>query len=273
MGLFKPAWQSDNQEKALRAVEKETDQIKLAVIANNAPLDNVRVAAVNKLTNQTVLAEMAKHEKNEWIYVAAVKILTDQATLAYVAKNRNSSYERKVAVQKLSNQRILAEIAQNDNDYDVQKTAFGNITNQYFLEEIARNTGCFLRNSAVEQLKNQEILIDIARNDKNDDIRIDAAIRLTDKSIAQSVYADIVNNGKDVYCRAGAIQALTDKEMLMEIASSDSKEKYSVEMNVIVDFDESMGDKYATRNVDLREKAHNRIMQLNELEHIQKNNR
>ena len=44
MGLFKPAWQSDNEEKALSAVDKETN-IK---IATQALLDSVRNKANRK---------------------------------------------------------------------------------------------------------------------------------------------------------------------------------------------------------------------------------
>ena len=45
MGLFKPAWMSVDKEKALRAVQKETDRQKLIVAARNAPLSIVRDAA------------------------------------------------------------------------------------------------------------------------------------------------------------------------------------------------------------------------------------
>ena len=58
MGLFAPAWQSnDNRgiEYMLRwsAVEKETDQATLAEIAENAPLIDVRIAAAGKITGRS----------------------------------------------------------------------------------------------------------------------------------------------------------------------------------------------------------------------------
>jgi hypothetical protein len=49
MWFFKPAWMSDNKEKALKAVSKETDQAKLTKIFNSAPLFDVRLAAFRKL--------------------------------------------------------------------------------------------------------------------------------------------------------------------------------------------------------------------------------
>ena len=51
MGFFKPAWQSENEEKALKAVEKETNQKKLEEIAQNAMICTVRKNAIFKLVN------------------------------------------------------------------------------------------------------------------------------------------------------------------------------------------------------------------------------
>ncbi|MDL2237871.1 hypothetical protein LJC56_08610 [Christensenellaceae bacterium OttesenSCG-928-K19] len=59
MGLFKPAWQSDNEEKVLKAVANETDKRKLVEIALKAPLDNARVEAIKKINDQSVLFNIA----------------------------------------------------------------------------------------------------------------------------------------------------------------------------------------------------------------------
>ena len=55
MSLFRPAWQTDNEKRALRAIKKETDQTKLLEIARNAPLDSAKVAALWKITDQAVI--------------------------------------------------------------------------------------------------------------------------------------------------------------------------------------------------------------------------
>jgi len=60
MGLFKPAWQSDNYDKAMKAVNKETNQIKLFNVVKYAPLEHVRIAALKKLNDQSILAKIAK---------------------------------------------------------------------------------------------------------------------------------------------------------------------------------------------------------------------
>jgi len=49
MDFFKPAWQSENQEKALEAVKKIFKENKLNQIANQATNEGVKKAAVLKL--------------------------------------------------------------------------------------------------------------------------------------------------------------------------------------------------------------------------------
>jgi hypothetical protein len=46
MGLFKPAWQSANKEKALAAVRNLDDQKQIAMAAQNAADLDVRLAAI-----------------------------------------------------------------------------------------------------------------------------------------------------------------------------------------------------------------------------------
>ena len=64
MGLFKPAWQSKNQEKALKAVGKEKNQTNLEEIAINAPLENVRKKA------ESVLSDIRRQKINDLILEA-----------------------------------------------------------------------------------------------------------------------------------------------------------------------------------------------------------
>lgn len=51
MGLFKPAWMSENKEKAIKAVEKMKDKKQLTEAAENAPLEDVRKKAEDVLVN------------------------------------------------------------------------------------------------------------------------------------------------------------------------------------------------------------------------------
>lgn len=66
MGLFKPAWMTDKhgkRDKALAAVRKVTDQARLAKIAREAPLGEVRTEAVSRLTDQDALYDIATSDR------------------------------------------------------------------------------------------------------------------------------------------------------------------------------------------------------------------
>ena len=61
MGLFKPAWLSDNERKALKSIEKITNENLLIEIAENKDvLMSVRKAAALKITNENLLMVLVK---------------------------------------------------------------------------------------------------------------------------------------------------------------------------------------------------------------------
>jgi hypothetical protein len=65
-----------------------------------------------------------------------------------------------------------------------------------------------VREAAVKKLTDQNLLVDVAKNGKHEDARIEAADRLKDKSIAQEVYADIASTSVDSYSRENACEKL-----------------------------------------------------------------
>jgi hypothetical protein len=69
MGLFTPAWKSKNEEIALKAVGKITDQRKLAEIAKNAPLINVRHKAFKNISDLDILLMIAEYERAPFVYL------------------------------------------------------------------------------------------------------------------------------------------------------------------------------------------------------------
>jgi hypothetical protein len=134
MGLFTPAWKSKNKKRALRAVEKITDQIKLARVAKEAWTWEVRKAAVKKLTGQSALAD--------------------------IAKNASNSHVRKAAVEKLTDQNALADIVKNDVDWDVRRAA----VERLFASDKLKDVVEYFSNIDISNVKNNaSILIPIAK--------------------------------------------------------------------------------------------------------------
>jgi hypothetical protein len=143
------------EERALKAVTKMTDQQELARVAKEASNAYVlRIAAVKKLTDQAVLADIAKNAEDSWLRLAAVANLTDQAVLADVAKNHTEWYTGCKAVAKLTDQDMLVDVAKNGKIY-------------------------YVRKEAVKKVTNQDILAFIAKSDKHEDVREAARVKLT----------------------------------------------------------------------------------------------
>jgi len=123
MRLFRPAWDSKNEKRAVKAVEKLTDEVLLARIAKEARCWRARIAAVEKLTDQNVLADIAENANEYHLRKAAVEKLTELNVLADVAKNGTDSYDRKKAVKKLTDQSVLAYVAKNNTNSNVRIVA------------------------------------------------------------------------------------------------------------------------------------------------------
>ena len=168
MGFFKPAWQSDDwrkQEKALREVEKEANQRKLAEIAKYAPLADVSKRAIEKITDQSILFDVAKN-----------------------AKNKRTGHDEFLAIEKLTDQYALADIAKNDEDWTVRRAAIGNIFDQDILIDITkREIDWRVRLQAVIKITDKSALERIAMSDSNYHVRREAVGKITDKSILEKI--------------------------------------------------------------------------------------
>jgi hypothetical protein len=204
MGLFTPAWKSENEKRALKAVAKMTNQRKLARAAKDALHCSVRQAAVEKLTNQALLADVAKNAKDDnrgWgvtlsdVRQAAVEKLTDQTLLADVAKNAkntDTSWRRtgsdvcQAAVRKLTDPILLADVAKYAEDNYARKSAVEKLTDPTVLACIARNDINYLvRKTAtveligpVEKCTDPAVLVDAAKNDGSVTVRKEAIVNL-----------------------------------------------------------------------------------------------
>jgi hypothetical protein len=197
MGLFEPAWMTDDTNKlfkALRSVEKIKDQETLAKAAQSAPRHEIRVAAMDKLTDQEILADLAKNVALSDVRRQAVVKLTDQALVAEVAKNDENIAVRTAAVERLTNQADLADIAKSEKDKDILILVISLLTDQDALAYMTKN---------YEDWK----------------IRFNAALKLTDQALAQEVYSDVIKyeNIGDAK-RKQLVEVLTDQKALAYVA-------------------------------------------------------
>jgi len=254
MSLFKPAWQSENKEKALKAVEKVKKQTKLVEIAKNSKLKEVRILACEKLTGQPELAEVAKYGSSFDVGLAAVEKLTGQIELIDVAQNTSQIMGDKIrvkAVKKINDQRILTDIAMNHEESSVRIAAAENLINCEFIQEVYAGIAKFKSLSECERrivfskITDQNLLFDIART-TNIAIREYALLSMTDKTLKQEVYAFLAkqcpiekskyNNGED-YEGSTALIYLTDKSLIADVAENACDESIRIKALIkLVDF-------------------------------------
>ena len=220
MGLFKPDWKTYDEsktDKALRAVEKETNQTKLLEIAKNAPLDRVRLVAVRKLVDQAALADVAKNAIDHTLRLAVAEKLVDQAALADVAKNAKDSDVQLAAAEKLTDQAVAQKI----------------------FADLAKNvTECNVRLAAVRKLVDQVVLADVAKNDSYSYVRLAAAEKLTDQAVAQKIFADVAKNDDFSYGRLAAAEKLIDRALAQKITAEIAKNKKEIEEKSAKTFDD-----------------------------------
>jgi hypothetical protein len=200
--FLKFAWQSGNMKRALKAVEKLTDNGKLARVVEEADNKDVRIAAVKKITDEVILKELVtkgigywNKQKLMYVYEVAreklceklcekVEKLTDQNLLVDIAKNNEYSGVCIVAVEKLTDQSVLGDIAKHGRHSDVREAAVEKLTDLTIFADIAKNSEYSdVRRAAVEKITDKEILKDVVLKDSNVDVLIAAIKKITDKDV------------------------------------------------------------------------------------------
>ena len=133
MGLFKPAWMGESNDKALKSVQKETDQTKLTEIAKTSPHWNLRRAAVDKLTDQRALADIAKNDSAFDVRFSAIRAICN-CNKSFISRTMWDNL-----FSALTDQSMIADIFGNYDDADVKWGAFRKLTDKTILHDIAKN--------------------------------------------------------------------------------------------------------------------------------------
>ena len=224
MGLFKPAWMSNNEEKAIMAVKSLVGN-DLVLAARTAPSVNIRIEAINRLTEQSILANFAKYDNDIFVREAAMKKITDQSILADFARNTKDWTQLYAVVENLTDQSVLEEIAKNDEfSFELHVAAIEKLTNNFTLTEIAKNDNMYYeeRIAAAEKLPDQTILKSLAKNAENWMVLNRAVRNISD----QSILVDLVNNSREIIDFTTGLDELIgmleDKTVLVEIAYDDN---------------------------------------------------
>jgi len=239
--LFRPAWNSKNEKIAVEAVNELKDEIKLKRAATKARCWQARIAATEKLQKMYfhIVGDFQTTRSKERMRAAAN--LTNQDMLTDVAKRGVDHDVSKVAVEKLTSQVLLTDVAKYAEFWDVRLLAAEKLTDQYLVQEvyadIAKNAmkrkivggqPAPPRNPhkghwqegvrMVENLTDQFLLADVAKYANICDVRLLAADKLTDQTLAQEVYTEFAKDNNNFYADAYITEKLTNQVLLAGIA-------------------------------------------------------
>jgi len=262
--FFKPAWQSEDEGKALRAIEKITSQEKLAEIIKSPECpDNNEFCEliIGKITDQSILVDIAKSVNNYSLRKIAADKCTDRSLVqeAYIeiARNSANAKEQVAAIQKLSsqtlqeNQTLLADIAKkfivNKTDNSLIKAVISKITGQSILEDLVMNSSVSDNQTdiIIKNITDQTMLENIARRAPGTYARTCAVKRLT----GQTVLEDFARNAdSDNHVKHAAMRAITDQSILAKIVRAEHADESLTEQMIKKISDKSLLAEIANDN-------------------------
>lgn len=215
-GLFKPAWNSKDPERRMKAVAAiKVDRTvkgiqRLVNVVENAAYEDVR---------QQALMRLAIENKVYDVGFDVVSKITDEEILAKVAMNgsyRETCFE---ALRKISKPQLLAQIAVSEIEGDARDTqyyretgkmrarvdralreviiaAIARITDQNVLVRVAlEDRWAPTRQAAIEAVTDQSVLEKVAFHDAAVEVRGSAIARLTDKALARQAFHELFCDG------------------------------------------------------------------------------
>lgn len=291
MGFFKPAWMSNDNDKGLKFVEKETDSSKLAEIAKNAPNVDVRIAAVKKIDDQDDLNYIVRNDQDRWVRDAAVRRITDQSILADYAKNNQDEGVRYEAVARLNMQTVLMEIAEDDETPTLRRIAVerlleNDFEDQSFLGKIGQqDSNEWVRMDAIQELSEKSILEDIVIQDSDVRVRSSALFRLREiGELDQSLFAAVAMQDEDAELRSKAANNIVEVEAAFDLLKKLKYEDVRIQIlrskmlgELLESFVEQLDEQSVlsfialySDNIEVRKKAAEKIINEEERAHIEK---
>ena len=184
--------------------------------------------AVKKLDDQKILAEIAKNDEDIEVRRAAVEKLDPEKWQDFLTDIAKSKYLKicKAAMKKLVDQNLIADVAKNAENWEIRSEAVEKLEDQEALAWVAKNDEIgWVRKAAVEKLdpdRWQDLIVDIAKNDKRKDVRIEAEYKLKDKATKIKVF--VVPHVRSAQMAARYIETLYKSKISAFFAISVQKE-------------------------------------------------
>ena len=245
MGLFKPAWMGNREDKALAAVDATNDEAVLRRIVEQAPIPGVRLRAARKLDDQQLYRHYAESDPSErFRYDMALNVDDDEFLNAFSKRLENRAYGRDIQKHLLvrdrnrrdaANREVLARIPAMDDIRRLVEITTSDKAKDVMRDSLSlgihrplnmnapepRTTEDEMRASAVERLAElgaDDALMEIARS--RTAVISGAAANATSKIADQRKLVELLlDTGVDGRVHTAAMAALTDRDLLEQLAN------------------------------------------------------
>ena len=252
MDMFRPKYKHSDSSVRQDAVKELTDEQILIDIAENDEHKFVREAAVENpnLKNEKVLIEIARNDKCEYVRYSAIDKITNQEVLAEIASEKsrgstiNSSHDGLHAIENpnLTDNQLLSNIIKSEEVSQMvlnvapKKISDEKILKDLYIEFNNSNEYKFVkkREAIVLAISDKELLVDIAKNDNNEDVRKNAIKTVRNKYPDllitkdelfeindEEKLIDIAKNNLDAEIRSLAVGMISDEQVLIDIIKTD----------------------------------------------------
>lgn len=213
---------STNQEEILRFVDSGNSFVRKAAsermqeLSKAAPVARPAGNSSEKQPDPLIMTDsIYKRAEAE----NAVRKISDQKMLAVIAKKAPLPGVRLTAVRKLEDQALLEEIALNDSDYSVKEMASKNLKDPDIIRDFAlKVTNINLIKGHLPKLKEPD-LIEVAKSGSSFQIRRSAIECIRD----QVVLADIAISGKEE--AKTAVSGISDLAQLRRVFENTKNDK------------------------------------------------
>ena len=186
---------------------------------------------VEKIDNRGTRYEIAWQNRN-WELCDQIKkeIIAENnhganqnALITILKKTGTSSNDGRIIVDLIENKNIVFELAWKCGDWELQKQLIAQVNDENLLinvaKEIDHSASFFLRIAAIEQIKNENVLTEIAKNDVDPNIRGAAVKQISD----ETVLIEIADNDCALCVYNAAVERITDKTVLEKIIREKKK--------------------------------------------------
>lgn len=216
MGLFKPGYQSSfyfRRKRWIRKVNAYTPENQKIIIslAKNDEWPEVRAEALKRIGNQEDLAWIAINDEINGRL--ALSLLVDEKLIAKIAGKAVDSLARMDAIERISDKKTLIDLMVKEKDGDIRKFIVDKINDPALVAQAVQEV-----KEANQKLKEKEKqkkindLLEIVKSDKYSESRV--AYKEISNQINQEVLLDIVLNAKQEDIRKDAVEKITDIDKL-----------------------------------------------------------